>query len=190
MKARISHLLPVMLMLLLGAMTLWLQFAIETRPAVESAKNRHDPDALAEKVTISRLDGSGLAQYHLVAEKMVHYPDNDSMELTAPRFRKKDATAELTVTARRGIINQEIKEARFYDNVELVRRPVARGDSLQIRTQYMQVFMDRGIARTDRNVNIVNGPSTLSGTGMEYERDTGRLTLLSGVKGRFNAPKE
>ena len=189
MKARISHLLPVLLMLLLGAMTLWLQFSIENRPAAEPAKNRHDPDAIAEKVAIARMDASGIAQYHLVAEKMVHFPDNDSMELTAPRFHKKDASAELTVSARRGTINQEVKEARFYDNVQLIRRPDAGADSLQIRTQYMQVFMDKGVARTDRAVNIVNGPSTLAGTGMEYERESGHLTLLSAVKGKFNAPK-
>ena len=110
-------------------------------------------------------------------------------QLTAPRFHKKDASVELTVSARRGTINQEVKEARFYDNVQLIRRPDAGADILQIRTQYMQVFMDKGVARTDRAVNIVNGPSTLAGTGMEYERESGHLTLLSAVKGKFNAPK-
>ena len=214
MKIQINHLLPVALMLLLGAMTFWLQFAIESPSLTEPAKYRHDPDSIGEEVTIARLDQRGIAQYHLSAKRMVHYPDNDSMELTAPRFLKIDANAELTVTASKGVINQEIKEARFYDNVELVRRPItvdraakssprclqqpARDpcdgglpgkDSLQIRSQYMQVFMDRGIARTDRAVTIVNGPSTLSGTGMEYQRETGRLSLQSGVKGSFHVPK-
>ena len=194
MKIQFNHLLPVALMLLLGGMTIWLQYAIESPPQPEPAKHRHDPDAIGEKVTLSRLDQRGIAQYHLSAERMLHYPDNDSIELVAPRFLKKDATAELTVTANKGVVYQENKEARFYDNVELVRRPLIVGDlpsqdTLRIRTQYMQVFLERGVARTDRAVSIVNGPSTLSGTGMEYQRETGRLSLLSGVKGSFHVRK-
>ena len=189
MKIQFNHLLPVALMLLLGGMTIWLQYAIESPPQPEPAKHRHDPDAIGEKVTLSRLDQRGIAQYHLSAERMLHYPDNDSIELIAPRFLKKDATAELTVTANKGVIYQENKEARFYDNVELVRRPLAGNGTLRIRTQYMQVFLERGVARTDRAVSIVNGPSTLSGTGMEYQRETGRLSLLSGVKGSFHVQK-
>jgi len=214
MKIQFNHLLPVALMLMLGGMTIWLQYAIESPPQTEPAKNRHDPDAIGKNVTISRLDQRGIAQYHLSAERMLHYPDNDSMELFAPRFLKKDAIAELTVTANKGVLTQENKEARFYDNVELVRRPfndraakssprclqqpaqdpcdgglTADKDTLRIRTQYMQVFLEQGVARTDRAVTIVNGPSTLSGTGMEYERETGRLRLLSGVKGSFHVQK-
>ena len=124
MKHRVNHLLPVALMLLLGAMTYWLQFAIEATPQTESASNSHEPDAIGKKVTIARMDLRGIAQYHLSAERMVHYPDDDSMELTAPRFLKKDATAEITVTANKGVINQETKEARFYDNAELLRKPL------------------------------------------------------------------
>ena len=188
MKNQVNHLLPVALMLLLGGMTFWLQHAIESPPATESANNGHVPDAIGKKVIIARLDQRGIAQYHLTADRMVHYPDDDSMELTEPRFLKKDSDAELTVMASRGVVNQEIKEARFYDNVQLVRRPLT-GDPMQIHTQYMQVFLERGIARTDRAVTIINGLSTVSGTGMEYERDTGRLSLLSAVKGSFHVQK-
>jgi lipopolysaccharide export system protein LptC len=189
MKSRLNHLLPIALMLLLAAMTLWLRFAIETPPVGESGKNRHDPDAIGNNVTITRMDALGNAQYRVFAKRMVHFPDNDSMELSAPRFVRKDATSDLTVTAGRGVVNQETQDARFNDNVELVRRPTRGADVLTIRTQYMQVLMDREVARTDRNVAIVNGASTLTGTGMEYEKKTGRLSLQSGVKGSFHVQK-
>ena len=190
MKIQINHLLPVTLMLLLAGMSIWLQYAIDSpSPRTDSAKHRHDPDAIGKNVTIAKMDQRGLAQYHLSAERMVHYPDNDSMELIAPRFIRQDAGTELTVSAAKGVLYQENKEARFYDNVELVRGVTGK-DSLQIRTQYMQVFLELGIARSDRAVTIVNGPSTLSGTGMEYQRETGRLSLLAGVKGSFHVQKK
>jgi lipopolysaccharide export system protein LptC len=191
MKIQVSHLLPVTLMFLLAGMTLWLQYAVESpSPGTDTAKDRHDPDAIGKMVTIAKLDLHGLAQYHLSAERIVHYPDNDSLELIAPRFIRQDAGNELTVTADKGVLYQESKEARFYDNVEMVRHPLAGIDALQIRTEYMQVFMELGVARSDRAVNIVNGPSTLSGTGMEYRRDTGRFSVLSGVKGSFHVQKK
>ncbi|MFM9969932.1 MAG: LPS export ABC transporter periplasmic protein LptC [Burkholderiales bacterium] len=189
MKSRLAQLLPVLVILLLAAMTLWLRFAVETPPRVDPGKNRHDPDSIAENVTIIRMTPSGNKQYELFATRMVHYPDNDSMELTAPRFHRTDANSDLTVTAGRGRVNQEAKEAFFQDNVELIRRPIAGKDSLNIKTQFMQVFMDREFARTDRDVVIVNGASTLTGTGMEYDKKTSRMTLLSAVKGSFHAPK-
>jgi len=190
MKSRLNHLLPVALMFLIGAMTLWLRFTMEAPPAGDPGKNRHEPDGIAENVTIARMDERGDAQYHVSATRMVHYPDNDSMELTAPKFHRTDANADLTVVADHGTINQEVKEARFNDNVELVRHPSNGKDLLTIRTQYMLVFMDRETARTDRDVFIVNGASTLTGTGMEYEKQTGKLTLLSAVKGNFHVQKK
>jgi len=190
MNVRLTHLLPVLLILLLAATTLWLRFTIEAPQKVDAPRNLRDPDAIADKVTIARLDASGVALYHLSALRMVHYPESDVMELTAPRFLKKDAGAEVTVTAEKGVINQEIKQAKFTDNVELVRRAEKGPDVLRIRTEYMEVLMDRDIARTDRPVTITQGPSTLSGTGLEYERKTGRLTLLSRVKGVFHVQKK
>ncbi len=190
MSDRFNHLLPIALTLLLGLMTLWMLVAIQAPPPAEAERNRHDPDSIAENVNIVRMDERGYPQYHLSAQRMLHYPENDSMELVAPRFVRKDESAVLTVIADKGTIKQEIKEVFFYGNVELLRQPHAGNDRLQIRTQYMQVFMDREVARTDRAVTIVNGASTLSGTGMEYERKTGRLSLLSSVKGSFHVQKK
>ena len=190
MKSRLNHLLPVALMFLIGAMTLWLRFSTETPSAIEAGRPGHEPDGIAEHVEIVRMDERGDAEYHVSATRMAHFPDNDSMELTAPRFYRNDAKADLNVSADRGIINQQTQEARFHDNVELVRRPANGKDLLTIRTQYMLVFMDRETASTDRNVSIVNGASTLTGTGMTYEKKTGQLTLLSSVKGNFRVQKK
>ena len=190
MSDRFNHLLPIALMLLLGIMTLWMLLVIQAPLPAGAEPNRHDPDSIAENVNIARMDEHGYPQYHLSAQRMLHYPENDSMDLVAPRFTRKDESAVLTVIADKGVIKQELKEAFFYDNVELLRQPHAGSDRLQIRTQYMQVFMDQEIARTDRAVSIVNGASTLSGTGMEYQRKSGRLNLHSSVKGSFHVQKK
>jgi lipopolysaccharide export system protein LptC len=189
MKSRVSHLLPIILMLLLGAMTLWLRVAIEATPSVDPGRNRHDPDAIVEKVQTVKLDERGRPQYRLSAQRLLHYPDNDSMELIEPRFTRSDANAALTVTAKRGTLNQDQKEGQFYGDVDLKREPRNGKDTMRVQTQYMQILMDREIARTDRAVTVSQGPSTLSGVGLEYDRRSGTLALLSEVKGSFHANK-
>lgn len=189
MKSRVNHLLPIILLLLLGAMTLWLRVSIETTTSFEPGRNRHDPDAIVENVRTVKLDERGRPQYHLSAKRLLHYPDNDSMELIQPRFTRNDANAALTVTANRGTLNQEQKEGQFFGDVDLRRESRGSKDALRVQTQYMQLLMDREIARTDRAVTVTQASSTLSGVGLEYDRKSGKLALLSEVKGSFYANK-
>lgn len=190
MKTRVTHVLPLALMLLLAGLTLWLNYAIEAPPAPEPGRNRHDPDAVVEKFSVTGLDARGAVQYRISAARMVHFPDDDSSELVAPQIAKKDRDSALVVVADRGRVTRDHEEAHFYDNVELVRTGPPGSDELRVRTQYLQVLVKQDIARTDKVVTITHGPSTLSGVGMEYNRQTGRLTLLSNVKGSFDAKRK
>jgi lipopolysaccharide export system protein LptC len=49
------------------------------------------------------------------------------------------------------------------------------------------VVRDRSIARTDREVTIVEAGRSLAGRGMEYSNETRHFTLDSDVRGRFEA---
>jgi lipopolysaccharide export system protein LptC len=59
-----------------------------------------------------------------------------------------------------------------------------------VHTEYLHVIPERDLARTDRRVTIMEGSSRLSGVGMEYDRGSGELRLLSAVKGTFDAKKK
>jgi lipopolysaccharide export system protein LptC len=190
MKTRVTHWLPLALVLLLAVLTLWLQQMIESPVGSEPRLVGHDPDAVVDRFTVTALDATGAPQYRLSAVRLVHFADNDSLELSEPRFVKRDPGSEITVVAGRGRVSKDYKEAFFYDDVQLVRVPAAGEDELRVRTPYLHVLADRDLATTDRPVNITRGRSTLTGTGMEYSRKTGQLTLLSRVRGSFDAKKK
>jgi lipopolysaccharide export system protein LptC len=189
MTGRLTHALPLVLMLLLGGLTLWLRQAIEGPQSSTPAQKTHDVDAIVDKFTVTRLNEAGQPAARLSAERMLHYGDDDSTELVAPQLLKSDAGSSLKVRADRGTISRDYEEAHFFDNVNLQRTQDGAVDPLEVRTQYLHVLVRREVVNTDRRVTIIRGSSTLSGTGMQYERETGRLSLLSDVTASVNAKR-
>ena len=184
MKIRITNMLPLLVMLILAALTLWLRQAAEL-PGEESRAGNKGPEAVVENLSLVRLNTDGSTQYSLSAGRMLMYPDDDTTVLEVPRFERRDTDGITTmVTADRGRITKNGDEAFFYGNVTLNRNsPDSR--SLQARTEYLQIVPKQDLARTDRHVTITDGKSTLSGTGMEINRLKRQISLKSQVKGTY-----
>jgi lipopolysaccharide export system protein LptC len=189
MNSRLTHALPILLMLLLGGMTLWLQHAIQAPDVQRTDRARHEPDALVEQFTVTRLAADGRPEARVSASRMVHFADDDSTELTRPQLVKTDPGVTMTVRADRGVVTRDYEHAYFYDNVQLARSGDEAGEPLQLRTQFLHVMIREDLVRSDRPVTITRGQSSLSGVGLEYDRKAGRLTLLSSVKASFDAQR-
>ena len=191
MRIRASNLLPLMLMFFLGALTLWLRITMET-PASGSSDghHRHDPDAIIDDFTVTRLDEQGVAHYTLTANRMVHFADDDSTEISAPRVVKRGDGPTVTITAERGTVTRDGEEAFFHGNVLVVRAATPEREELRVRTDYLHVLAEKNFARTDKAVTITEGRSVLSGVGMEFDKNAGRFTLFSQVRGRLDQARK
>jgi len=189
MRLRAGNLLPALLVFFLAALTLWLRYAVEEPSPGGQASKRHDADAVIDNFTVTRLDKSGKPEYRISAQRMIHYSDDDSTELESPRFLRTSAGSEMTVTADRGRITHDQDEAIFSGNVQLVRSATREREELRAQTEYLHIFAEKDIARTDRRVTITEGKSTLSGVGMEVDKQARTFTLHSQVKGTYDVPK-
>ncbi|MBI2316308.1 MAG: LPS export ABC transporter periplasmic protein LptC [Betaproteobacteria bacterium] len=185
---RISNLLPLLLVLFLAGLTLWLRFAVEKGAPAERAEGSLDPDAMVDKLTLTRLNIAGKPNYVLSALRMAHFPGDDSTELEAPRFAKKGEGPAITITAERGTLDHDSEEAHFYGNVLLVREGAPDRDELRVRTEYLHIIARSDIMRTDKPITISEGRSVLSGVGMELNKQTRRFSILARVRGRFEPP--
>ena len=190
MRIRVSSLLPLLLVLLLAALTLWLRSAAETPGGGEPGRLRHDPDAIVEKFTMTRLDERGSAQQSLSAQRMVHFGDDDSTELDAPRLIRRGDGPAITITADRGTLTGDGEEAFFRGNVLVVREAGAAQQELRMRTNALHVLVEKNLVHTDEQVTITEGRSVLSGVGMELDKQSRRFTLLSQVRGRFDQARK
>jgi lipopolysaccharide export system protein LptC len=189
-RQRSSSLFPLLLILAMAAGSLWLERAVQAPERDRSGKSRHDPDFIAEDFGITKMSPAGNPEYSLSAERMLHYPDDESTDILAPRMvqRREDA-APVLIRADRGRISRNGEETRFYGNV-VVLREAGRGRSeLRVQTEYLQIIPERDLARTDQPVVITEGRSRLTGIGLEFNNKTRQFALLSQVRGTFHEGK-
>lgn len=187
MRLPTTRLFPLGLMLALAALTFYLDRTVNEEDS-HPALRRHDPDYLVVNFTTVTYNKEGKTESMLSAAKMVHFPDDDSTELFAPRMvQTKPGEPKMTVRADRGKLSRDGEDIHLYDNVVLEREPGEGRTAAQLTTEYLQVVRDRSLVRTDREVKIVEETRALSGKGMEYSNETQHFTLSSDVRARFQA---
>jgi lipopolysaccharide export system protein LptC len=185
MRFSTTRLFPLALMLSLALLTFYLERTVredESPPALR----RHDPDYMVTNFTTTTYNADGAAETVMSAERMVHYPDDDTTELFAPRVvQAKPNQPRYSVRADRGQLSRDGDEIFLYGSVLLVRDASAEGPEARMTTEFLHVLRDRALVRTDREVKIVEGSRSLQGRGMEYNNDTRSLVLRSDVVARF-----
>lgn len=190
MNGRSSAIFPLVLVIGLALLSLWLEHAVREGDRESTSAQRHDPDFIIENFTTTETNAQGRRSATLSAQKLVHFPDDETSDLVEPRYTRlrQDATP-IHVSARRGEVNGDGDEVRLYDDV-VVRRP-ASGKELELRmeTSYLQLFPDQHLARTPAPVVITEGASRLAGTGFEGNTDTGLMILKSRVRGTYVKPE-
>jgi lipopolysaccharide export system protein LptC len=177
-------------MLSLALLTFWLERAVREEEPRGVTIRRHDPDYIVDKFVITSFDAKGATDSTLSAAKMLHYPDDDSTDLVAPRIvQTKPGEPRMTLTADRGTLSQNGDEVFLFGNVTLVRDADADRPAMRLSTSFLHVVTARSLALTDREVTIVEDHRTLSGRGMEYNSELGLLRLQHDVRGRFESRK-
>ena len=185
MRLSTTRLFPLALMTSLALLTFWLERTVHEDPAAPQLR-RHDPDYVVSNFTTTTYTREGAAESVLSAEKMLHFPDDDSTELFSPRvLHAKPEEARYTVRAERGALSRDGDEIFLYENVVLVREADAGRPEARMTTEFLHILRDRSLVRTDRPVKIVEGSRSLSGRGMEYNNESRELKLAHDVEARF-----
>jgi len=186
MRFSSARLFPLLLMLTLALLSFWLERLMREEPQ-PPAQRRHDPDYVVEGFNMVEYSRAGMPVSTLSAAKMLHFPDDDSTDLVAPRaMQTKPAEPRLTLSAERGTLSQDGNEIFLYDNVLMMREGAAALPGSQLRTSFLHVVSQRSLVRSDRDVQITEQGRTLSARGMEYDNLAGQLTLHAQVRGVYD----
>ena len=185
MGERLSNLFPLVLMMLLAALTYWLDRVVQSPATAPNALLRHDPDYMVDQMLATRMDVSGRIKNTLHAVKLVHFPDDDSTELEAPRFISYAKSAPVTITSKSGLVSSNGENVYFRDNVRVVRSPYGEKSEMVVNTEYLHVLPDDNIAKTDRAVTITDANMAVNAVGMEMNSETRIMLLNARVKGVY-----
>ena len=189
MLERLRSWLPIIPLMLLLAGTYWLNQQVHPFEEKPDDNKRHDVDYSVENISSVTLDQFGHARYLMTAEKMWHYPDDDTTYLDHPHLVNLPEHSWPTVTSSQtGKVSTHGDEVFLYDNVKIVRLPDTPKDDLTFSTEYLHVIPDKDQADTDHPVNIVTPRDTIDAIGMTLDNKLQIVHLLSAVRATHVPP--
>jgi lipopolysaccharide export system protein LptC len=176
-----GSLLPLVLAALLAGLTYWLDHVVENNIG-RRASVRHDPDYFVDRFTVRRFGPDGTLQHTVTADRMVHFPDNDSTEVTAPHL-VYETPPRTDITARTAWLDSKGKHIRLNDDVRVARSGADGQPATVMTTSLLYVTPDDETAETDAPVTITQGQSIISGVGLEANNKTEIAVMHGPVRG-------
>jgi len=170
--------LPLAVLGLLVALTLWLNQLVQAPAGRSDGALRHDPDAIVENFDARKLGEDGRLIYTLAAKKMVHYPDDDTallQSLTLEAFEPRQP--KMTITADRGRLERAGDRVWIEGHVVLVREGDEKTEPARVTTDRLLVLPDSGVARTASEVTMVSPSGRVVAQGLEVDNKTRTMTL-------------
>lgn len=189
MRPGAYSLFPLAVLALLAALTFWLDHATRFDDTKRDGKNRHDPDFVIEKVVGRKYGPDGKLLEVLLADRMTHFPDNDTTEVVNPDMTYLRNEPPLHLRSRFGILGKDAQVADLRDNVFGWRDAAADAPAMTFSSSQLTVYPDQEIARTDVPVKFTRGKSVMTGVGMDLDNKLQILSLHSQVKGSFEPRK-
>jgi lipopolysaccharide export system protein LptC len=181
---------PLILVALLATMSFWLDRKVQPPAHRPDGSSRHDPDFIIEGFSAVKMNPDGTRRYALTAKRMVHFPDDNSTQLELPRLVYFDyQRAPVTIRSETAESVQGVDDVFFHGDVQLIRSAYASNAELGIFTSFLHVIPDKDLAKTDKPVRMVEGNSTASSVGLEFDNAVRHIKLLSEVKSSYAAPK-
>ncbi len=177
-----GSLFPLLLVGVLAGLTFWLQRISEPQVADRSGRNRHDPDFIVDSFILRRFGPEGTLQHTLAATRMMHYPDDDTTTVIAPRLTFH-ATPTSVLVAEQALVSKDAKSVRLERNVRLSRDAAAGGLPMEVTSARLDVLPDAETASTDTPVTITQGRSVVTGSGLVADNKTKQTTLFGPVRG-------
>lgn len=177
---------PLLLVAALAALTFWLEHLVQPTAAPPDGSTRHDPDYIVENFVAVRMGPDGLRLHQLEANRMVHYPDDDSTHLEAPLLLKyENDRVALSITSREAQVSSEGKTVDFETDVVAVRAATDSQSEMTLTTDRLHVVPDDDYARTDSPVKIVDANTQVTAVGLELIDKAKVVKLLSHVRGSY-----
>lgn len=186
-----TNLFPLLLAGVLAALSYWLELASRAPDIAKGGKLRHEPDTIVENFEVRRFDAQGALQHTMIAERMIHYPDDDSAEVSAPRI-VWHRPPQTTLEAGEARIMSGGEHVALVDGVRITRAGSAGRPATLLTTERMDVWPDDELAKATTPVTITQGASRIQGEGGLNVDQKSLIYVLEGpVTGVFfRSPRE
>ncbi|WVH09120.1 MAG: hypothetical protein EoVTN8_448 [Fluviibacter phosphoraccumulans EoVTN8] len=177
---------PIGLMLILAALSYWLNIVATADPVDIGGRFRHDPDTIVKHFDAISYDEAGNRKAGLRGAELRHFPDDESSIIQKPflqRFTINAGTS--TVNANQAVVNSDGSEVDLTGDVKVVRPAQGGKPALTLTAPHMHVLVDEERARTPGFARVQQSSSWISGTGFEADNVTQTFSFHSNVNGSY-----
>jgi lipopolysaccharide export system protein LptC len=184
---------PVFLLGALTALTYWLNAQVQPGVAAFDGSGRHDTDLYIEDFKAMSLDAQGRVRQSISARIARHFPDDDTTEFESPLITFSDpGKPPVTISADRGMITGDQKDAYFTGNVKGIRAAAAEDHDkgpVIVTSEYLHVLPKEDKIETDKPVTISDPRGIINATGMEFDNKAKTFKFKSRVSGQLQPIK-
>lgn len=146
----------------------------------------HAPDYYFTDATVTTLDAQGKPQATLRAPRILHHPDDDSVEVFSPRGTYFMAGGPpWQVQSDHALLPKGGKLVNFDGHVVMQRAGAKGGPPLVVHTDKMSINLDTNIATSADPVEILQGRSQMTGVGMQAWLKDNHVILETQVRGEY-----
>ena len=183
MVNRLHFSFSLILLIVLIALTVWLDQV--TRPSEQNKDNGalHTPDYIVEDLSGSRSDHEHGIQRKFTARKLLHYVRDEVTQLEQIGFVNVDPhNPLLRLQADRAEIRNKGDNIFLMDNVTAIRGEDQEKGKITLMTHFLNLLPKESLAKTDQQVTITRLLTTINAQGMELDNRSGKIELLNHVK--------
>jgi lipopolysaccharide export system protein LptC len=189
-KDRLVAWSPVILLVLLAALTGWLDSRVRAPEQQANGAAERDPEFYIEGFIAIRMNPDGTRRYELAGTRLTHYADKEHSVLAAPSLLYYDyKRAPVKVSSNTAEVEDGGDNVHFRGDVTISRPAFGSNPALGVATDYIHVMPDEEIGKTDEPVTMTEGNSTVRSVGLEFEKKASKIRLLSTVKAHYETPR-
>jgi LPS export ABC transporter protein LptC len=162
MRDKLTLLIAILLLGSVTATSYWYARSLRLPTNINVARPG-SPDFETENMVVTQFDAQGRAQYKLFAEKLVHYGENDDVELSFPRLVSlRPDRPQVEVRAERGRVENTGEKVHLHGDVVVTRMATDAVPALRVDTIYLLALPDEDKYSTDQPVVVRRGEQTIS----------------------------
>ena len=145
MIKQLENVLYISILGLVGLFGLSLQDSLVDDPQeIRDFQNRHDPDYYIENFTATGLDKNGERKFVIEAERMAHFPDDDTALLDSPHvIEYRKGYAPRHTYADSGWMSSSGDEILLTGSVRIVIEADEESPGGEMRAKKMRILLDK-----------------------------------------------
>jgi lipopolysaccharide export system protein LptC len=181
-----NYWLPLAIVGGLVLLTAWQGRLSEQHPIQAGPSAGHDPDYFVDDLVATAYDTAGVPRYHLSANKMVHYLDDNTTSLESPTFlRDGPGVPRVAARSSHGAVSADGEIVYLLGDVHMTE--AGQGDQMPIEltTQYLKIMPNADLLSTDKPVTLIQGASVVTANSMLANGKERTMQLSGRVKGIY-----